>query len=350
MAISKVKIIGAGLIGTSIALAVRERGIAVEITDTDPAAQKLAQELIESSEVQSPELVVIATPLGEFKSVVEREFTLNPQSRFVDIGSVKTKPLQEVTTLLGESFCGSHPMAGREVGGAQSARGDLFLSRPWVITPTKETSAETLSIVKELVEICGATPIEMEAGDHDKAVALISHLPQITSSLLSKQLLGSDLKWLDIAGSGLRDMTRLAGSNPKLWEEILSANSQAIIPLLISLQSDLEGLISNLTQSAARELIEDGNRGRALIPGKHGGAARDYTFLPIVIEDKPGQLSALFEECAEVGVNVEDLSIEHTPGQFTGLVTLAFLSLNDAQKLETHLEKKGWSVQAPRSN
>jgi prephenate dehydrogenase len=93
--------------------------------------------------------------------------------------------------------------------------------------------------------------------------------------------------------------------------------------------------------------MEGGNRGRAMIPGKHGSSSRDYTYLPVVIEDKPGQLAALFEECAKANVNVEDLTIEHSPEQFTGLITLA-LSSDDAEKLFLHLENAGWKVHSPR--
>ena len=95
------------------------------------------------------------------------------------------------------------------------------------------------------------------------------------------------------------------------------------------------------------EVIAAGQRGRDLIPGKHGGQQRSYTYLPIVIEDKPGQLAALFDECAAAQVNVEDLSIEHSPEQYTGLITLA-LSQSDAAKLYEHLLEQGWRAHAPR--
>jgi prephenate dehydrogenase len=118
--------------------------------------------------------------------------------------------------------------------------------------------------------------------------------------------------------------------------------------LLLALQNDLNSLISSLEdENSVAVLINEGQKGRARIPGKHGGKAREYTFLPIVIEDKPGQLAALFEECAQASVNVEDLTIEHSPGQFTGLITLA-LSESDAAKLSDHLKRNGWSVHAPK--
>jgi prephenate dehydrogenase len=188
----------------------------------------------------------------------------------------------------------------------------------------------------------------MDAAEHDRAVALISHLPQAVATLLAAQLVAGERSALELSGAGLRDTTRIAASNPALWDEILTSNSSEIVPLLINLQSDLAALITALKSgSSVSTFIEKGNQGRALIPGKHGGAAREYTYLPVVIEDKPGQLAALVGECAAAKVNIEDLTIEHSPGQFTGLITLA-LSKSDAQVLSAHLIGSGWNVHAPR--
>jgi len=199
-----------------------------------------------------------------------------------------------------------------------------------------------------IIEALGATPIAMTAVEHDRAVALVSHLPQAVASLLAGQLISGEKNDLDLAGSGLRDTTRIAASKADLWDEILSSNAEQLLPLLISLQSDLGALVEALQNGrSVAPFIEKGNTGRAKIPGKHGGAAREYTYLPVVIEDKPGQLAALFNECASAKVNIEDLTIEHSPGQFTGLITLA-LSQSDAQILSDHLIGSGWNVHAPR--
>jgi prephenate dehydrogenase len=188
----------------------------------------------------------------------------------------------------------------------------------------------------------------MQAAEHDRAVALISHLPQAVASLLAGQLISGERSALELSGAGLRDTTRIAASNAALWDEILASNSAEVVPLLISLQSDLMALIEALKTSASvSSFIEKGNQGRSLIPGKHGGVAREYTYLPVVIEDKPGQLAALVSECAKANVNIEDLTIEHSPGQFTGLITLA-LSKSDAEALSAHLIGSGWNVHAPR--
>lgn len=349
MALSKVRIVGSGLIGTSIGLGLAAKGVGVEMVDIDSRSQRLAQDLVGPPKAGAPDLVVIATPVSALQSLINAEFELNSSSSFIDISSVKTNPKVSVSSskLPLHRFLPSHPMAGREVGGAESARADLFQSRPWIID-SRGVDADVLANGRELISLLGGHEIEMASEEHDQAVALVSHLPQLISSLMAKQLQGGDEKWLELAGAGLRDTVRIAGSDPLLWREIIAANSESLKSLLEKVKRDLSELISSLDDSNfVEKFITAGNVGRNRIPGKHGGVARKYTYLPVVIEDKPGQLSALFDECAHAKVNVEDLSIEHSPEQLTGLITLA-LSQDDADVLEEHLRKKGWSVHAPR--
>ena len=344
-----VRIVGAGLIGTSIGLALKAAGTSVQFVDVDAKAELLANDLVKCGKLDNPDLVIIATPPSSFKSVVEREANLNPQAILMDIGSVKTKPVVEVSTLEGllYRFCGTHPMAGREVSGAVSARADLFLDRAWVITPTVETSAEAKAMVLEVIAACGAQVVEMSAKDHDERVALISHLPQTISSLLAAQLSSANSEALALAGGGLRDTVRIAGSDPKLWGEILAANEAALLPLLISLQSDLSELISAANGPAKWEsLVAAGRVGKSAIPGKHGGKSREYSYLPIVIDDRPGQLGSLFNACAKADVNIEDLALEHSPGQLTAVITLA-IAPEDIGRLSQSLTKDGWNVHSP---
>jgi prephenate dehydrogenase len=235
-------------------------------------------------------------------------------------------------------------MAGREIGGAGAARADLFQGRSWIVTPSADLKAESRHIVNELIDLLGATSIELTPRDHDRAVAKISHMPQIAASLLAKQLIGTPPEWMELAGQGLRDTTRIAGSDESLWKEIIYSNREELRSLLINLQNDLHTMINSLDNPAQiAELIASGRTGKSLIPGKHGGKAREYSYLPIVIDDKPGQLGAIFNECAAMDVNVEDLGIEHSPGQLSALITLA-LSQADAEKLSNHLSSIGWNV------
>ena len=348
--LTKVRIVGSGLIGTSIGLGLVQRGIAVETVDSDSLAQSLAKDLIGGVVVVDPELVIFALPTSGLSHVIQGEIAINPQSTFMDVGSVKNEVVLQVKTFAGLStrFLPTHPMAGREIGGAGSARADLFQGRSWILTPEADCSRESKKIVLELITILGATPIELSALDHDAAVAKISHLPQIAASLVAKQLIGTPAEWMELAGQGLRDTTRIAGSDEKLWKDIIHSNRAEISELLISLQNDLTQMINSLEDPAKiAELIAAGRDGKAMIPGKHGGKAREYSYLPIVIDDKPGQLGAIFNECAAMQVNVEDLNIEHSPGQLSALITLS-LSADDAQKLSSHLTSIGWNVHPVR--
>jgi len=348
--LGKVRIVGSGLIGTSIGLGLVQRGIAVEMVDSDPSAQALARDLTGGEVVIDPDVVVFALPTSVLSEVIQNEIDLNPQSTFMDVGSVKNEVLLKVKTFSGLStrFLPTHPMAGREIGGAASARADLFQGRSWILTPEDDCAPESKKLVLELITLLGASPIELSALDHDAAVAKISHLPQIAASLVAKQLSGTTADWMELAGQGLRDTTRIAGSDEKLWKEIIYSNRNEISELLISLQNDLQQMIDSLDDPAKiAVLIAAGREGKALIPGKHGGKAREYTYLPIVIDDKPGQLAAIFNECAAMQVNVEDLNIEHSPGQLSALITLS-LSEYDAEKLSAHLTSIGWNVHPVR--
>ncbi len=349
---SRVEIYGSGLIGTSIGLALASLGVDVQMVDADSRAESLAQQLVGPVKNMpfTPELIISAVPISAFSAVVSALESRNYKGAFIDVASVKTKVKDEVSSsnLPQERFLPTHPMAGREVGGAESARSDLFQGRAWIIDSTG-VDGDVLLIASNLIAALGADLVDLPVEEHDRAVALISHLPQVIASLLAKQLSGNPESWLTLAGSGLRDTTRIAGSDPKLWREIISANSQSIKPLLRNFAQDLTNFIDSIgDESAVQKLISDGQIGRLAIPGKHGGKVREYTYLPIVIEDKPGQLAAIFNECARANVNIEDLSIEHSPGQETGLITLA-LSASDSVKLSDHLSKAGWSVHAPRA-
>jgi prephenate dehydrogenase len=295
------------------------------------------------------DLCIIATPSDFIAEVIQIESSRNSQLRVMDISSIKTKPVHDVSRIGFDLslFAPTHPMAGREVSGPQSARGDLFQGRPWILC-LDGVDPELSQLVRDVVSRCGAIALDRTVGEHDKGVALVSHLPQMVASLLASQLVAGQGSELELSGAGLRDTTRIADSDSGLWAQILAGNSASLKPLLISLQNDLSHVIENLDDPAAMsQLISNGQKGRAMIPGKHGGQARNYTYLDIVIDDKPGQLAAIIEACAAAKVNIEDLAIEHTPGQQTGLITLAF-SPEDSVTVAAHLKKEGWKVHPSR--
>jgi len=156
--LSSVRIVGAGLIGTSIGLGLVQRGIKVQMVDADPEAQSLANDLVGGEVVVDPELVVLAMPTSQLSAVIGIENQLNPQSTFIDVGSVKSEVVLHVETFSGLSkrFVPTHPMAGREIGGAGSARADLFQGRSWILTPSSDLEGSSKDLALELIAHLGA--------------------------------------------------------------------------------------------------------------------------------------------------------------------------------------------------
>lgn len=351
----QVHIIGAGLLGASIGLGLRERGVDVTLEDVSPTTVALAADYgagrPRRSDDPAPALVIVATPPDVIADVIERALRSYPESVVTDVASIKLAPYE---TLLARGvdlthYVGSHPMAGRERGGAIMARADLFAARPWVICRDGETPADALSLVESVALDLGATPLEMTPQQHDAAVGLVSHVPQAVSSLLAGRLLGASEQHIGLAGQGLRDTTRIASSDPELWVQILSANRQPVIEGLEALQADLADLVDALKdpeQQGARRRIADllaaGNRGVARIPGKHGSSER-FTALTVLIDDRPGQLAALLTELGDLGINMEDLRLEHSPGAQIGFAEIAVLP-EVAERAIEDLRERGWTT------
>lgn len=343
-----IRIVGSGLIGTSIALGAAQQGHTLELEDREASARQLAEDLLQSQISQGePDLVVIATPPTHAWEALKNESELHPHATFIDVASVKTNLLRNVESFSGIShrFVGTHPMAGREVAGPSSAQSDLFQGRAWIVTPTGHTEKKRLDLVLSFIESLGATPYLMDAVDHDQLLARISHLPQVLSTALAAAISQIDAG-LELSGQGLRDMTRIANSEGRLWSEILLSNQDEVLRAISEFSSQLNDLkvaISNQDSRTIENIFEKGKIGRGKVSGKHGAQPRNYVHLLVVIKDEPGALRQLFDECAHVHANIEDLSIEHSPQQETGLITLAF-SPDDAEKVEKHLRDRHWKV------
>ncbi len=348
-----VKIVGAGLIGTSIGLALRRHDIPVWLEDNSSTNLRLAIEYGAGSEAidREPDLVVVCLPPDKTASQLAFEIEAHPDAVVTDVASVKGSILEELKKLSTDTgrYVGGHPMAGRERGGAIAAQADLFFSRPWVICAA-ENNSDALYKVRSLVRLVGATPIELSYEQHDRAVALTSHLPQLLSSILASELLDQDQQDIELSGQGLRDMTRIASSNPELWTQILAKNSQSLAPFVRSLADRLndaaeqiESLASGGGLKGVYQLLTEGNDGAARIPGKHGGKNRGYQTVVVMVDDKPGELGRLFNEIGSIGVNIEDLRLEHSPGAQIGLAELDVLP-ESFEKLVAELTELGWRL------
>jgi prephenate dehydrogenase len=349
--VGPVRIVGTGLLGTSIGLVLRRQGVEVSLVDASPTAVKLASEYgagRAATDGDSPTLIVVATPPDVVADVVAAEIVRFPQAIVTDVASVKGSVLDSLESrgIDLSTYVGSHPMAGRERGGAVAARADLFTGRAWVVCGRPGVSEETVSHVAALAEACGANVVELTTSDHDAAVALVSHVPQIVASAVASSLVGVRDDYVTLAGGGLRDVTRIAASDPTLWVQILSANSAEVAGILRGVRDQLDSVLSALDSGTATAVLADllatGNTGVARIPGKHGASAQ-FAQILVIIDDTPGQLARLLTDIGELGVNMEDLRLEHSPGSQIGFAEVSVIpSAEDG--LVTALESRGWRI------
>lgn len=358
-------VVGAGLMGTSLGLAVRRVGGTVHLHDRDPERVALAASLGAGDACAEPEagegcgafdLAMVAVPprltggvcIGLLRSAVADVVS--------HMASVQANIQAEVEAsgVVLSNFVGSHPVAGRETTGPTGADAGLFQGRPWALCPPAAASAEATDAVSQLVRAVGAVPVELGAQQHDDLLARVSHVPQLIASALAATLLDRP-DAATLAGPGLRDMTRLADSPAPMWSEIVSANAPAVRAALDALMAHLDGFRRGLDDGsgdgsgddaparAVADLIERGHAGRALLPGKHGRPARLLASVLVVISDEPGSLARLFRDIAESEVNVEDVRLEHAPGQPRGVVELA-VAPGERDRLLTGLSARGWAA------
>jgi len=345
-----VRIVGTGLIGTSIGLALGRLGVVVELVDADPENALMAERIGAGARLVQiePQLVVVSVPPDHVGEVIAQQLR-QTTAIVTDAASVKGKPLTDAKAITDDltRYVGSHPMAGSERNGPLAGRADLFDGATWAITPHATSDPEGVQLVRRLAEACGARTVEMSVEDHDMAVARVSHLPQLMSSLAAGTLVDAPSAHLELSGQGVRDVTRIAASDPGLWTQIVSANSPALSGLLEEIRDELDRLLVALSKEEAADevtaVLHRGVSGAVRVPGKHGTPHMDLVTVLVTIPDRPGQLARLFADAAASGANVEDLRIDHSPGRPVGEVELAVKPGSEDQLVEV-LTERGWSV------
>ncbi|GAA4264404.1 prephenate dehydrogenase [Frondihabitans peucedani] len=351
-----VRVVGSGLLGASIGLGLRAQGVDVVLDDVSPAARDLAVDYgagRAAAKGDDPRLIVVCVPPDVTAQVVERELRSYPEALVTDVASVKVAPLRELERRGADvsRYIGSHPMAGRERGGPLSARADLFIGRPWVVAGHDGISYRAAAALEDLILDLGATPVEMTPESHDAGVAVVSHTPQVVASLMAARLRDAPDASLGLAGQGVRDVTRIAASDPGLWVQILGANASTVVEVLRDLRTDLDRVIDALEAPtepgalrAIAESIGAGNAGVARLPGKHG-QSKTFRQVVVLVDDTPGQLGLLLTEMGEIGVNLEDLRLEHSPGAQFGLAEVSVVPEHEERLIE-ELVRRGWNVAA----
>lgn len=344
-----VLIIGCGLIGTSMGLALRAHDVDVLLHDAltsniDDAVSRGAGRRFTDDVL--PDLVVAAVPPGVAAAVVADALVRWPDAFVTDVTSVKSGLQRAVDELPGaDRFAGGHPMAGSERSGPMAGSAQLFEGRPWAVTPGARTRPEALDAVVDLALHVGAVPIIMGAAAHDRAVALVSHVPQVMSTLTAARLNDAEGNYLALSGAGLRDTTRIAGSDSALWIDILGTNAQDVKAVLELVRDDLDRVISALGEDDAEieRVLESGRRGTSLIPGKHGSRAADVDIVNVQVADRPGELSRLWAHTGESGVNIEDMRLDHDLGRPVGLAVIS-VAVGVGDSLVDALTSRGWTA------
>ncbi|MDX6217938.1 MAG: prephenate dehydrogenase [Frankiales bacterium] len=362
-----VLVVGCGLIGASVGMALTQAGWDVLLHDENPsrvghAVRRGAGRPWESNE--TVQTVLVAVPPQVTARVVIEVQLLDVGRTYTHVASVQSQPQREVEALSPDpsAVIGGHPLAGRELSGPGAATADLFVGRPWALCPGPSARQTALVDVRRLVAAVGADVVELAADAHDASVAVLSHLPQVASSALAAGLVRSvpvteSSGRLQLAGPGIVDTTRLAASDPDLWVQILELNAAEVAPVVTVLAERLAVTAAALTALAGtptpadaaaavavlRDLLRDGNAGRVLVPVKRGFRSAAFAPVKVTVSDEPGRLAALLTDAGRAQVNVEDVHVEHVPGRPTGVIEL-LVAREDMGRLSDALVASGWTV------
>ena len=358
-----VAIIGTGLVGASLGLALRRLETVQRVVGYDRSADQaaLASErgaLTESASsaaeaASGADVIVLAVDVSSVGPVAsEIAPVLRPGQIVTDVASVKGTVVKTLRAAVpaGVHVIGGHPMAGSHEAGAAHASADLFVGATYLLTPTVDTDPNAYRTLHGLVLRIGARPLAVDPSHHDALVAVISHLPQLAATTLMN--LAADRAreehagLLLLAAGGFRDATRVAASNPDLWLDICAENRDAIVAVLDDYRERIGTLRSAVAlgdEQSLRQTLADARAARRALPGKET-ATGALVELHVPIPDRPGVLAEVTTTVGAVGVNIEDLAISHAPEGGRGTLRLAITGFKPAGVAREALEKIGYVV------
>jgi prephenate dehydrogenase len=351
----KVAIVGTGLMGASVALAAQRRGDDVVGWDAEPAALAAAVDVgavtaaasLEES-VDGVDLAVVAVPIAQLPATVAAVLAATSEATVTDVGSTKGSVVRAADG--SPRFVGGHPICGSETRGAENATAGFFEGATWFLTPVAHTDPARHRVVHGFVSDVGATPVAIDADAHDRLVAMTSHVPHVLANIVANQTGASRVDGhepLAHAGGSLRDMTRIAGANPRIWIDIFLDNAGAIRGALAEQRRLIEQVEAALEQGDAGFLARwigeaSGNRRRML--------EREYPDpgslqrLRVHVPDRPGVLAGITQALGAERINIEDFEMHHVSPERGGTLTLLVEGEGEAQRAATMLESQGYSV------
>ncbi|MGH8896025.1 MAG: prephenate dehydrogenase/arogenate dehydrogenase family protein [Egibacteraceae bacterium] len=359
----RVAVVGTGLVGASLGLALGKLDEVDEVVGYDRDERELEVALRRGAvtwasasafdAVDGADVAVLAVPVSAVGKVAcAISPALRPGVILTDVASVKGRIVEAMQAVVPASVhvIGGHPMAGSHETGAAHATADLFVGATYLLTPTIHTDPEAYRRLHGLVGRIGARVLAVSPERHDLLVAVISHLPQLAATTLmnlaATRARDEHAELLLLAAGGFRDATRVAASNPDLWLDICAENREAIVAVLDEYRERIGALRSVLAigdEQGLRQTLSDARAARRALPGKQTvtGALVE---LHLAIPDRPGMIAQVATTIGRLGVNIEDIAIEHAPEGGRGTMRLAIIGPDQARRARTALEALGYEV------
>ncbi len=343
-------VVGLGLIGGSLALALNARGWRVSGSDAnvDTVTRAIAQDIITGTDMSDDtELVVIAVPAGV---VVDQALSIlatsnSPRLLVTDVAGIKGSIVDAIDD---PRFIGGHPMAGSEQRGLDGSRADLFNGCTWVLTPTGTTRPEDYSRLHSILRDLDANVVALDHDTHDRLVAMASHVPHLVAGALMNEasvVAESDGALLQLAAGGFRDMTRVSAGDPVIWPDVLFQNSAAVTTGLRALRARLEHLEVLISQQDREGLMDDlrtASHARRELPGRSIASA-DLAFIRVPVPDRPGVLADVTMTASDLNVNIFDIEISHSVEGQPGVILMA-IEESLVERFVSALESSGYRV------
>jgi prephenate dehydrogenase len=345
----RVNVIGTGLIGGSIGLALRRHGVRVSGSDADADRAARALDLGALDEIgldAAADITFVAVPVGAIPAEVGR--ALQSTSGLVtDVGSVKASITDAVDSA---RFVGGHPMAGSEQDGVEGADADLFEGAVWVLTPTATTEDNAFASVRSVVSSLGADVVALSPERHDALVAVVSHVPHLTAATLmhlADERAEEHRALLRLAAGGFRDMTRIAAGHPGIWPDICAENRSAIVEMLdrlIAGLSDMRAAVEKSDREALLSVLERAQLARRNLPARVAQPDQ-LCEVRVPVQDRAGVLADVTTLAAELDVSIADLEIAHSSEGDRGVLILLVPAVR-AERFQGGLLARGYRPSA----
>ncbi len=358
----RVTIVGVGLIGGSLGMALCRRGLAREVvgTGSQPADLRLALEMgaihrftcSTAGAVAGAGLVIIATPVSATIPVLlELLPHLSEGAVVTDVGSTKGEIVREVERAVtsGISFIGGHPMAGSEETGVRGADPYLFENAFYVLTPTPKTHPGALEAVGKMAAGVGARVIEMDPERHDLAVSAVSHLPHLLAAALVNtvaRMPGSEGA-LPLAAGGFRDLTRISSSSPSMWRDIFISNRKQVLNMIRQFREELvlfENMLLERDGKAVQARLDYARQVRSGLPAKTKGYLPHLYEVVLTVPDQPGVINGFTLHLSKAGINISDIEILRVREGEGGTIRVGFATEEEQEGAVQALREQGYTV------